>query len=241
MHYDYLHAPIRRHAGLSGPAEDAVALVMGPYKNQANALEAYKQFVFGTTNIDKEKRHDRARSNDVTSEYKKVADASKVWVLGPQAAFFAVKDLKPDERERIYSWIWKKWEDAWKQAGLPNKQAISREDAIEQAKVRAKGAAEEKAVALRQRGAADANAGAYNPPPKASAGPDYELALYQAGWTSTGKPLPSGVAPASVVAVPTAPTAPARSGTAGGIPVVPIAIAVVALGIGAFLVMRKKG
>lgn len=239
MHYDYLHAPIRRHAGLSGPAEDAVALVMGPYKNQANALEAYKQFVFGTTNIDKDKRHDRARSNDVTDEYKKVADAAKVWAIGPQASFFAVKDLKPDERERIYSWIWKKWEDAWKQAGLPNKRAISREDAIEQAKVRAKGAAEEKAVALRQRGAADAKAGNYNPPSKPSTGPDYDLPLYQAGWTSTGKPLPSGVAPA--VAAGAASAAPARPGAAGEIPVVPIAIAVVALGIGAFLVMRKKG
>ena len=61
--------------------------------------------------------------------------------------------------------------DAWKKAGLPNRQALSREDLIEQAKVRAKGAAEEKAVALRQRGVSDANAGTYNPPPAPASGP----------------------------------------------------------------------
>lgn len=234
MHYDFMHA----RAGLSGPAEDAVGLVIGPYKDKANALEAYKQFVFGTTNIDKTKRHARARANEVTAEYQRVANGAKFWVIGPFAP--DVKDMKADERERLYSWLWKTWEDAWKKAGLPNRQALSREDLIEQAKVRAKGAAEERAVALRQRGAADANAGTYNPPPPPASGPDFDLRLYQSGWTSTGKPLPTGIAPASAGPAPSPPAdGGAGGGAAGGIPLVPIAI-VAALGLGIFLFTRKK-
>ncbi len=240
MHYDFAPTHARRYAGLSGPAEDAVALVLGPYKDKANALEAYKQFVFGTTNIDKKKRHDRARANDVTAEYKRVANGAKFWVIGPFAP--DVKDMKADERERLYSWLWKAWEDAWKKAGLPNRQALSREDLIEQAKVRAKGAVEEKAAALRQRGVADANAGTYNPPPEPASGPDFDLRLYQSGWTSTGKPLPTGIAPASAGPAPSAPSGGDTGDVpaAKGIPVVPIAIAA-ALGLGLFLFMRKKG
>jgi hypothetical protein len=215
---------------------------LGPYKDKANALEAYKQFVFGTTNIDKKKRHDRARANEVTAEYKRVAEVAKGVGVGFSANFYALKDLKPEERERLYSWLWKAWEDAWRKAGLPNRQALSREDLIEQAKVRAKGAVEEKAAALRQRGVADANAGTYNPPPAPASGPDFDLRLYQSGWTSTGKPLPTGIAPASVGPAPSAPSGgdTGDAPVAKGIPVVPIAIAA-ALGLGLFLFMRKKG
>jgi hypothetical protein len=230
---------------LSGPVEDSIASMMGPFATQANALEGFKMFVFGTTNINKDERHKRARAHNVTKDYDKVVDAAKLWVIGPQASFTAPKNLKADERETIYEWTWKQWKDAWKKAGFPNKAALSREDIIEQAKVEAKAAATERAIAIREKGKADAQAGTYAPPKPPASGPDYNLALYQLGWTSV-KSLPAGVAPAAVPGGALSPQSaggggagPAGAGGAG-LPVVPIAIAV-AVAAGALLFLRKKG
>ena len=236
-HYD--HARALGYFGLSGPVEDAIAAAMKPFSSKVNALEGFKQFVFGTTTINKDERHKRARAHNVTKDYDKVVDAAKLWVIGPQASLTAPKDLKADEREKIYEWAWKQWKDAWKKAGFPNKTALSREDAIEQAKVEAKAAATERAIAMREKGKADAQAGTYAPPKPPASGPDYDLALYQAGWTSTGKPLPTNAAPAAIPGGASTPTSTPTDG-AGGFPLVPVALGVAALA-GAFFFLRKKG
>jgi hypothetical protein len=56
----------------------------------------------------------------------------------------------------------------------------------------AKAASPAKILAMRSKGAADAKAGNYAPPPPAPK-PDFDTMNYQAGWKSTGIPLPSGV------------------------------------------------
>jgi hypothetical protein len=65
-------------------------------------------------------------------------------------------------------------------------------------KKKAIAAAKEKArvsvqiIALRNKGAANAKAGKYLPPPSVPA-PDFDTMNYQAGWLSTGVALPAGV------------------------------------------------
>lgn len=70
--------------------------------------------------------------------------------------------------------------------------------AAEQDKAKAMAAAKEKArtnvkvAVMRSKGAGDAKAGKYLPPPSVPA-PDFDTMNYQAGWTSTGAALPAGV------------------------------------------------
>lgn len=68
----------------------------------------------------------------------------------------------------------------------------TRDEAIKQAKDKAKAAAAAKVNVMRQKGIADAQAGKYAPPVPTDP-PDYDTMNYQGGWISTGKPLPPGV------------------------------------------------
>ena len=73
-------------------------------------------------------------------------------------------------------------------------QGIARDRAVTAARTAAKQAAfAAKALPMREKGASDAKAGTYKPPP-ASPPPDFDTANYQAGWLSTGKSLPANVA-----------------------------------------------
>ena len=67
-----------------------------------------------------------------------------------------------------------------------------RSKAIVSARVAAQAAIKAKILPLQSRGAADAKAGKYAPPPTAPA-PDFDTMNYQAGWLATGAALPSGV------------------------------------------------
>lgn len=49
-----------------------------------------------------------------------------------------------------------------------------------------------KVALMRNKGAADAKAGKYQPPPSVPT-PDFDTMNYQAGWLSTGAALPAGV------------------------------------------------
>jgi len=108
------------------------------------------------------------------------------------------------------------------------KAAKAKAKVIADAKAAAKAQIEAKVKALKDRGAADARTGSYNPPAPAPP-PDFDTANYQAGW-QTVKPLPSGVPPQNV--------APASTGAPSTFPIVPVAIA--AAGLAAILLMRKK-
>ena len=68
----------------------------------------------------------------------------------------------------------------------------SKRKAIAIARVEAQAAIKAKILPLQSRGAADAKAGKYAPPPTAPA-PDFDTMNYQAGWLATGAALPSGV------------------------------------------------
>ena len=94
---------------------------------------------------------------------------------------------------------------------------------IADAKAAAKAQIEAKVKALKDRGAADARTGSYNPPAPAPP-PDFDTANYQAGW-QTVKPLPSGVPPQDVT--PRVPVKINAQGepVAAGFPVVPVALA----------------
>jgi hypothetical protein len=105
-----------------------------------------------------------------------------------------------------------------------------KKQAIDEAKIKAKAQALQRALALRTKGIEDAKANAYSPPPPPppESGPDYDLRLYQAGWVST-KPLPPNVTPAIEVATLKAASAglptSAENDEQGGFPVVPVAVA----------------
>jgi hypothetical protein len=99
-------------------------------------------------------------------------------------------------------------------------------------------------MAQRNKGAADARAGTYNPPLPQPA-PDFDTANYQAGW-KTVKPLPTGAADAVAAAAAGggapdapggAPDAPGGAPPAGGLPIIPI---LAVAGVAAFLLLRKK-
>ena len=68
--------------------------------------------------------------------------------------------------------------------------AAEKAKAIAAAKVAGKKAIEAKVLAMRNKGAADAKAGKYAPPPPAPA-PDFDTMNYREGWKSTGIPLPT--------------------------------------------------
>ena len=68
--------------------------------------------------------------------------------------------------------------------------AAEKAKVIAAAKAAGKKAIEAKVLAMRNKGAADAKAGKYAPPPPAPA-PDFDTMNYQAGWKSTGTPLPT--------------------------------------------------
>jgi hypothetical protein len=75
---------------------------------------------------------------------------------------------------------------------------------------------------LKDRGAADARAGKYNPPAPTPP-PDFDTATYQAGW-QTVKSLPPGVSPSVSPSVPVKINAQGEP-VAAGFPVVPVALA----------------
>jgi hypothetical protein len=105
--------------------------------------------------------------------------------------------------------------------------------AIDEAKIKAKAQALQKALAARAKGSEDAKANTYSPPPPLppDSGPDYNLRLYQAGWLSM-RPLPSGVDPSTDLATlkdastgPSTSTDSKQNDEQGGFPVVPVAVA----------------
>jgi hypothetical protein len=68
--------------------------------------------------------------------------------------------------------------------------AAEKAKVIAAAKAAGKKAIEAKVLAMRNKGAADAKAGKYAPPPPAPA-PDFDTMNYREGWKSTGIPLPT--------------------------------------------------
>lgn len=121
--------------------------------------------------------------------------------------------------------------------------AKSRAQAIADAKERAKAAGTKKILDQRQKGAADATAGKYDPPPALPASaPDFDTMNYQAGWLSTGKALPAGVVHIGAGGKPVEPPTGDAGGSGGsGINQKMIALGVLAAGgIAALFIFKRR-
>lgn len=89
---------------------------------------------------------------------------------------------------------------------------LTRDEALKQARDKAKAASTSKVNAMRQKGITDAKAGKYAAPAP-TAPPDFDTMNYQAGWLSTGAALPPGVVHIGAGGVP---VTDAGGGGAGG-------------------------
>ena len=92
---------------------------------------------------------------------------------------------------------------------------LTRDQALAAARDKAKQAAVAKINAQRNKGIADAKAGTYAPPPAVPV-PDFDTMNYQAGWISTGKPLPPGVVHIGSGGVPVTSGGDTGGGDTGG-------------------------
>ena len=239
MHYDYASPSV---AGLGGFAEDALAAAIKQIGGGRTQFAAWNLFRFGTASLSDAEIDKRVKDHNVTPTFNAVFEGMKVFV-NPFTAFTAPKDMKTEEKEAVHADLYKKWSDAWKQVApkppaTPPSAADARREAIAEAKIRAKAQILEKIMVQRNRGIADAQRGTYSPPP-AKPAPDYDTANYQAGWKSTGKPLPAGVSDAVAAGAAAAGTGPAAPPPpASSFPLIPV---LAVAGVAAFLFLRKKG
>jgi hypothetical protein len=231
MHYDYAHRSV---AGLGGFVEDALSAAVKQIGDGKTRATAWNLFRFGTSDLSEAEIDKRVRDHNVTAPFDALFQGMKLF-LYPFSIITAPKDMKTDEKEAVHAAVYQKWKDSWKQVApkppaTPPSAADARREAIAEAKAKAKAAIIEKIMAQRNRGIADANAGTYSPPP-AKPAPDYDTINYQVGWKSTGKPLPSGAAGAAA-------EGPSAPPPASSFPLIPVLAAV---GVAAFLFLRKKG
>jgi hypothetical protein len=254
-HYDYL-SPVSG-PGLAGPVEDlmavgvqTVAKSVGSSSNRDQAWDYFRFNKMGLSQTEKSRRI--AEWRDLSTPFKAAMDGLKPFMF-LHATFTDLKDFKLEDKLRLQADLKSKFDAEWAKVFRPASPAMTKAEAIEAAKKKARAQMEDKIARMRQKGIADAMAGRYDPPAPIPA-PDYDTMNYQAGWMSTGAALPPGVALVGAGGVPGGGMGPSSTGSDDGknddgknddgknddgkFPIIPVAIA--AAGLAAILLMRKK-